>query len=169
MGATRFLNQENEIAEIPRIHLRDTSENARLIRPTPSATANLSGKSSRYQLIGELARGGMGAIFQGRDLDLGRDLAVKVIREEYLDHPEMVRRFVEEAQIGGQLQHPGIIPVHELGRLQDGRLFIAMKLVRGRTLATLLATRSVSDRIGRDFFPYSSKSARRWPMPMIEA
>ena len=87
----------------------------------------------------------MGAIFQGRDLDLGRDLAVKVIREEHRDHPEMVRRFVEEAQIGGQLQHPGIVPVHELGRLPDGRMFIAMKLVRGRTLAALLAARRGPD------------------------
>jgi serine/threonine-protein kinase len=83
----------------------------------------------------------MGAIFQGRDLYLGRDLAVKVMREEHRDHPEMVRRFVEEAQIGGQLQHPGIVPVHELGHLSDGRMFIAMKLVRGRTLAVLLAAR----------------------------
>jgi serine/threonine-protein kinase len=64
---------------------------------------DLSGEPPRYQLIGELARGGMGTIFQGQDLDLGRDLAVKVIREEHCDHPEMVRRFVEEAQIGGQL------------------------------------------------------------------
>ena len=106
---------------------------------------DVSGRPSRYQLVGELARGGMGAIFQGRDLDLGRDLAVKVIREEHRDHPEMVRRFVEEAQIGGQLQHPGIVPVHELGRLPDGRLFIAMKLVRGRTLAALLAARRGPD------------------------
>ncbi|MDE2508856.1 MAG: serine/threonine protein kinase, partial [Planctomycetota bacterium] len=83
----------------------------------------------------------MGAIFQGRDLDLGRDLAVKVMREEHRGQAEMVRRFVEEAQIGGQLQHPGIVPVHELGRLPDGRMFIAMKLVRGRTLAALLAVR----------------------------
>jgi serine/threonine-protein kinase len=87
----------------------------------------------------------MGAIFQGRDLYLGRDLAVKVMREEHRDHPEMVRRFVEEAQIGGQLQHPGIVPVHELGRLSDGRMFIAMKLVRGRTLAALLAARRTPD------------------------
>src|SRR4030095_3472598 len=101
-----------------------------------------TGPSTRYQLMGELARGGMGAIFQGRDLDLGRDLAVKVMREEHRDHPEMVRRFVEEAQIGGQLQHPGIVPVYELGRLPDGRLYIAMKLIRGRTLAELLEGRS---------------------------
>ena len=139
-------SQDGAIGAIPRVHLRDTSsEDTRLIRPTSPETPKLSGQPSRYQLIGELARGGMGAIFQGRDLDLGRDLAVKVIREEHRDHPEMVRRFVEEAQIGGQLQHPGIIPVHELGRLPDGRLFIAMKLVRGRTLAALLATRRGPD------------------------
>ncbi len=139
------LNEDGAIAAIPRVHLRDTSENTRLIRPKSSETSKLSGQTTRYQLIGELARGGMGAIFQGRDLDLGRDLAVKVIREEHRDDPEMVRRFVEEAQIGGQLQHPGIVPVHELGRLPDGRLFIAMKLVRGRTLAALLATRRGPD------------------------
>ncbi|WP_159452299.1 serine/threonine-protein kinase [Singulisphaera sp. GP187] len=139
------LNEDRAIAAIPRVHLRDTSEDTRLIRPRSSETSQLSGQPARYQLIGELARGGMGVIFQGRDLELGRDLAVKVIREEHRDHPEMVRRFVEEAQIGGQLQHPGIVPVHELGRLPDGRLFIAMKLVRGRTLAALLATRRGPD------------------------
>ncbi len=68
-----------------------------------------------------------------------------MIREEHRDQPELVRRFVEEAQIGGQLQHPGIVPVHELGRLPDGRLFIAMKLVKGRTLAALLETRRGPD------------------------
>jgi serine/threonine-protein kinase len=102
---------------------------------------DLSGGSVRYQLVGEVARGGMGAILEGRDVDLGRDLAIKVILEEHRDVPEIVRRFVEEAQIGGQLQHPGIVPVYELGRFPDGRLYIAMKLVRGRTLAALLESR----------------------------
>jgi eukaryotic-like serine/threonine-protein kinase len=138
-------NRDGAIEEAPSLHLRDTPDDARPIRPAASEMPNPSGRPSRYQLVGELARGGMGAIFQGRDLDLDRDLAVKVIREEHRDHPEMVRRFVEEAQIGGQLQHPGIVPVHELGRLPDGRLFIAMKLVRGRTLAALLAARRGPD------------------------
>ncbi|QEH32296.1 Serine/threonine-protein kinase PknB [Aquisphaera giovannonii] len=129
----------------PRIHLRETVEDAPLIRPAWPGMPDAPGRPSRYQLVGEIARGGMGAIFQGRDLELGRDLAVKVIREEHRDDPEMVRRFVEEAQIGGQLQHPGIVPVHELGRLPDGRVFIAMKLVRGRTLAALLAARRGPD------------------------
>ncbi|HKI19007.1 MAG TPA: protein kinase [Isosphaeraceae bacterium] len=101
----------------------------------------LAGDPGRYHLLGELARGGMGVIFKGRDVDLGRDLAVKVIHEEHRDHPEMIRRFVEEAQIGGQLQHPGIVPVHEIGRFADGRLCIAMKLIKGCTLAALLEDR----------------------------
>ena len=55
--------------------------------------------------------------------------------------PSMVRRFVEEAQIGGQLQHPGVVPVYELGTFGDARPYFAMKLVKGRTLAALLAER----------------------------
>ncbi len=137
--------RDGSIGAVARIHLRDAPDAARLVRPGSPEMPDLSGQPSRYQLVGELARGGMGAIFQGRDLDLGRDLAVKVIREEHRNHPEMVRRFVEEAQIGGQLQHPGITPVHELGRFPDGRLFIAMKLVRGRTLAALLEARLGTD------------------------
>src|SRR5262249_40937307 len=54
----------------------------------------------------------------------------------------LLRRFVEEAQVGGQLQHPGIVPVYDVGRLDDGRPFIAMKLIHGRTLAALLAERA---------------------------
>ena len=83
----------------------------------------------------------MGVVLKGRDEDLGRDLAVKVLLEKHRANPELVRRFVEEAQIGGQLQHPGIVPVYELGQLPDQRLFIAMKLLKGRTLAALLEAR----------------------------
>ncbi len=54
----------------------------------------------------------------------------------------VIRRFVEEAQIGGQLQHPGIVPVHEVGAMADRRPFFTMKLVKGRTLSALLAERS---------------------------
>ena len=92
-------------------------------------------RPDRLQLLGEIARGGMGAVLKGRDADLGRDLAVKVLLERHRDDPELVRRFVEEAQIGGQLQHPGIVPVYELGAFADRRPYFAMKLVKGRTLA----------------------------------
>ena len=94
-----------------------------------------------YRVLGELGRGGMGAVFKGRDPELGRDLAVKVLLERNRDNAEVVRRFVEEAQIGGQLQHPGVVPVYEAGRLPDSRPYFTMKLVEGQTLAALLKER----------------------------
>jgi serine/threonine-protein kinase len=95
----------------------------------------------RFPVEGELGRGGMGAVYKARDPDLGRPLAVKVLRAELAGDAAMARRFLEEARVAGQLQHPGVAPVHEVGRTADGRPFIAMKLVRGRTLADLLAGR----------------------------
>ena len=100
-----------------------------------------SERGDRYQLFGEIARGGMGAVLKGRDPDLGRDLAVKVLLEGHRDKPDLLRRFVEEAQIGGQLQHPGIVPVYELGTFADSRPYFTMKLVKGRTLSALLHER----------------------------
>jgi serine/threonine-protein kinase len=94
------------------------------------------------QLLGEIARGGMGAVLKGRDTDLGRDIAVKVLLETHQGKTELVQRFVEEAQIAGQLQHPGITPVYELGQLADKRPYFTMKLVKGKTLAALLTARS---------------------------
>ena len=83
----------------------------------------------------------MGAVLRGRDVDLGRDLAVKVLLEKYADRPEVARRFIEEAQIGGQLQHPGVVPVYDIGRFGD-RPFFTMKLVKGQTLAAILGERT---------------------------
>ena len=98
--------------------------------------------TGRYEVLGEIARGGMGAVLLGRDPALGRELALKVLLPDHRDRPAMVRRFVEEAQIGGQLQHPGVVPVYDVGVLADHRPFFAMKLVRGRTLAALLDGRA---------------------------
>src|SRR6478736_992034 len=119
--------------------LRDTDpglEPSPIVRPLPHTDATL-----RYRIDGEIARGGMGAVLMGRDPDLGRDVAIKVLHEKLYKSPEMVRRFVEEAQIGGQLQHPGIVPIYELGTFADRRPFFSMKLVNGQTLAALLAER----------------------------
>jgi hypothetical protein len=83
----------------------------------------------------------MGAIFKGRDTDLGRDIAVKMMLETHQGRTEMLQRFVEEAQIGGQLQHPGIVPVYELNQTPSRRPYFTMKLVKGQTLAMLLRQR----------------------------
>ncbi len=102
-----------------------------------------SGPLRRYQWLDPVGRGGMAEVWRVRDLDLGRTLAVKVLRERLRGQPDFVRRFREEARITGQLQHPGIPPVHEVGTLPDGRPFFAMKLIKGRTLDELLRERPV--------------------------
>ncbi len=134
---------DDAVGPVPRVLLRDgCSGDQRPVRPHSDEMPQMAGDAGRYHLLGEIARGGMGVVLKGRDEDLGRDLAVKVLLEKHRRNPELVRRFVEEAQIGGQLQHPGIVPVYELGQLPDQRLYIAMKLLKGRTLAALLEARS---------------------------
>ncbi|MFT7679745.1 MAG: serine/threonine protein kinase [Planctomycetota bacterium] len=98
--------------------------------------------SGRYQVLGEIGRGGVGVVYKGRDQDLGRDVAMKVLKDEYAERPDVLARFVEEAQIGGQLQHPGLVPVYEVGLQNGQRPYFAMKLVKGETLAAQLARRS---------------------------
>jgi serine/threonine protein kinase/Flp pilus assembly protein TadD len=128
---------------LSRIALKDvgTDVGEPLTQPN-SAEMPEDGYIGRYHLLGEIARGGMGAILRGRDTDLGRDLAVKVLLETHADRPDVIQRFIEEAQINGQLQHPGIAPVYELGQFADKRPFFTMKLVKGKTLSELLTNRS---------------------------
>jgi serine/threonine-protein kinase len=110
--------------------------------PPPSLDApSVSAAAVRYLLGDEIGHGGMGAVLRAHDDRLNRDLAVKMLHASLLDSPGLRRRFNEEAQIAGQLQHPGVVPVYDLGLLPDGRPFFAMKLVKGRTLAELLAER----------------------------
>ncbi len=133
------------VADIPRVHLRNTDPfdgPEHVVRPSSAEMPGPSDRLARLQLLGEVARGGMGVIIKGRDSDLGRDLAIKVLLDQHRENPDLIRRFVEEAQISGQLQHPGVVPVYELGTLADQRPYFAMKLVKGRTLAVLLAERA---------------------------
>ncbi len=107
------------------------------------AGADTSASIGRYSVLEEVARGGMGAILRVRDDQMRRTLAMKVVLDpgrsqgpsvlEDLDDARVVR-FLEEAQVTGQLEHPGIVPVHELGLDDQGRLYFTMRLVKGRTL-----------------------------------
>jgi tetratricopeptide (TPR) repeat protein len=111
-----------------------------VILPSPGLVPQISETGQRYRLFGEIARGGMGAVHRGRDVYLDRELAVKVLLERYANLPEIARRFVEEAKIAGKLQHPGVVPVYDIGWLGD-RPFFTMKLVEGKTLAAILGER----------------------------
>jgi tetratricopeptide (TPR) repeat protein/tRNA A-37 threonylcarbamoyl transferase component Bud32 len=99
-------------------------------------------RAGRNLLYEEIGHGGMGRVLRGRDTQLGRDLAVKLLRPEFRGDAGLRRRFVEEAQVGGQLQHPGTVPVYELGDCDDGCPYFTMKLVKGQTLAALLHQRT---------------------------
>jgi serine/threonine-protein kinase len=112
-------------------------------RPAAPAAADLmpGSRLGGYEVLDELGHGGRGIVYRVADPELHRPLAVKVLRHELRDEGDAVRRFQEEAQVTGQLQHPGIAPVHAVGRLADGRPYFAMKLIQGRTLADLLAER----------------------------
>ncbi|GJM21981.1 MAG: hypothetical protein DHS20C15_18960 [Planctomycetota bacterium] len=99
--------------------------------------------SARYGTRGELGRGGMGVVLRAWDGDLRRQLAMKVMlppdpkASDSASSTRQLGRFLEEAQITGQLDHPGIVPVHELGLDDTGRVYFTMRLVRGRSLRTI--------------------------------
>ena len=116
------------------------------------AAAPPGGISSRYSIERELARGGMGIVYEVEDKDFGRQLAMKMLRPSSAGATGGPRsrgadqdRFLEEARITAQLGHPGIVPVHDLGFDAEGRPYFTMDRVHGRTLADVLEGRSWSE------------------------
>ncbi|MCB9795255.1 MAG: serine/threonine protein kinase [Alphaproteobacteria bacterium] len=99
--------------------------------PLPSVT---DGELGRYRLQGELGRGGMGEVLRVLDPALNRSVAMKIIKADLITRADVVARFTEEAQATAQLAHPGVVPVHELGLLPDGRLYFTMEEIQGFTL-----------------------------------
>jgi serine/threonine-protein kinase len=139
--AAGFAAPHSSLGDMRPVLLKEAEgESAHVVKPSSDAMPSPEQTGDRYQLFGEIARGGMGAVLRGRDLDLGRDLAIKVLLKKHTHRPEVARRFLEEAQIGGQLQHPGVVPVYDIGRFGQ-RPFFTMKLVKGQTLAALLDER----------------------------
>ena len=95
---------------------------------------------ARYTLTRLHAEGGLGKVWVARDADLNRDVALKEIKITRSGHSDAWRRFLREAQITGQLEHPNIVPVYELGRREeDDQPFYTMRLVRGHTLRAAIA------------------------------
>ncbi len=99
----------------------------------------------RYAIGDFIASGGMGSLYAATDKVLGRRVAVKVLRGDQLNDPTAVVRFLQEARIHAQFHHPSIPPLHDVGRLEDGRPFLAMKLIRGHTLTEVLRGEPAAD------------------------
>ena len=97
-----------------------------------------------YELLDQIGHGGMGVVYRARDAALDRDVAVKLLSDHFPADSPAAQRFLGEARITGQLQHPGIPAVHQVGTLADGRPFLAMKLIKGSTLATILKEKTDS-------------------------
>lgn len=105
-------------------------------KPVRELLAHRTKKGDRYLIEKEIARGGMGAVLRAVDCDIRREVAVKYMLNQA--DPKKKLRFIEEAQITGQLEHPNIVPIHELGVDAHKRLFFSMKMVKGRSLAQVI-------------------------------
>jgi serine/threonine-protein kinase len=93
---------------------------------------------TRYQPGRLLGEGGMGAVSMARDRQIGRNVAIKVIKPEWVGDERTTARFVREARVQGQLEHPSIVPVYDLGVDATGALYFCMKRVRGTTLEEVI-------------------------------
>jgi serine/threonine-protein kinase len=120
---------------------------ARIESLTPLEVPDLV--AERYERVTLLGRGGMGSVWRMRDRVLGRPVAMKVVRAG-LVRQAALDRFDEEVRIAAQLQHPAIIPVHDHGRLADGRPWFVMQIVRGRTLEEAMVGVHRALRLGRE-------------------
>jgi serine/threonine protein kinase len=113
-------------------HLREVAD-------LPDATG------TKYEILEPIGRGGMGTVYRARDRELDRDVALKVLRDPGGDGPGGgAARMLREARVLARLEHPGLVPVHDVGTLPDGRPFYVMKLVRGEPLDAHVAATATS-------------------------
>jgi|GEM_PF-3529460 len=91
----------------------------------------------RYEILNLVGRGGMGSVYRAMDRNLQREVAVKVLREDFSSRPDLRQRFLQEAELAAQLDHPGIVPVYHVNG-EGNLLYIVMELVPGGNLADLM-------------------------------
>jgi eukaryotic-like serine/threonine-protein kinase len=116
---------------------------------TPRPSTDLIARD-RYRLVDRLARGGMGEVMVARDEQIGRDVAIKRMRAAE-PNDRAIQRFLREARVQGRLEHPAIVPVHEIGRGPDGLPFFVMKKIAGTTLASRIAEGGTLQQLLRAF------------------
>lgn len=104
----------------------------------PDAFVDLAGGGPRYEPRETLGEGGMGEVRLCRDARIGREIAMKVIRSDKRDVVALRQRFLREARVQAQLEHPAIVPVYDLGQGEDGAPFFVMRRLRGETLASVV-------------------------------
>jgi tetratricopeptide (TPR) repeat protein len=122
------------------LRLRSLRERQRRGKATTSglfSSNDLSGEEKRYEILGEIARGGMGIVYKARDTVLGRVVAFKVLGENLRENETAVKYFLREARAAAALSHSNIVTIYDAGE-QDGEFYMAMELVEGTTLKELI-------------------------------
>lgn len=114
--------------------LRQPAQEAKKDLTTPNLAKAPSSSGLRFRILRPHGKGGMGEVFVALDEELHREVALKQIRAPFADDPQRRARFIQEAEITGQLEHPGIVPVYSLGQHPNSRPFYAMRLVQGESL-----------------------------------
>jgi eukaryotic-like serine/threonine-protein kinase len=160
MGEGKIANEKNGVeqtdsneATAPGVSLHEVDYGARATSAYTESVAQDDAKTlvdasglppdsvaehDRYKQRSLLAEGGMGRILLSTDQRIGRDVAMKVLRKRYCSQPDTLARFVREAQIQGQLEHPAIVPVYDIGRLPDGDVFFTMQRLRGCSIEEIV-------------------------------
>jgi serine/threonine protein kinase len=148
IGAARFvfIFGEETLSQM-RAELNDVNLGLRTIRQEIS--------QETHHINGTLGEGGMGLVLRARDHRIQRSVAMKVLRSGNEFSPEKLQRFVAEAQLTGQLEHPNIVPVYQLGITAEGQAFYTMKHVKGQTLAEVIKKLRQGDRETCRHFPLS--------------
>lgn len=127
-----------KLGEASTVDMRPASHRLRQVQLERDPALGLLSLEDRFQDTGEIARGGMGAIHRVLERTLNREVAMKVLPAERAHERQVRQRFLSEAQVTGQLAHPNIVPVYEMGVDDDGRLFFTMQLIEGRNFSDFL-------------------------------
>src|SRR5205814_4225768 len=108
--------------------------------PQPPVVDLLIGHTlaDRYRLTRKIGEGGMGAVYEAQHVLLAKAVAVKVLRDKYLDRPEVARRLVQEARLASSIRHENIVDITDSGATEDGRAYVVMEHLTGQSLAQLI-------------------------------